>query len=240
MMLCTARQFSIGLLALFCAALLCGCQSSSPQKDRAVSKAESAARLAESIFATEEEFYEAMRDNDPLGMVDAALAREDYVNAGALPDDGQRFAARRTWWMIESAKRYAAGDGTLLAEIEERLDERRPLTDPDSSVFGKIGKFGNFSKPNEFIRKLEIGAQSSITMRLGVAEDLGIIIYIEHLVSEAIVLTIVDSSGAVVCQEQNPRGYLICRWKAAEETELTVTVSNNGKHDTDVLLIKNQ
>lgn len=71
-------------------------------------------------------------------------------------------------------------------------------------------------------------------------DALGFVIYVEHREFGSLVLAVVDSSGAIVCKEENPRAFLICRWKAVEYTERTVTVNNNGSRATYVLLTKNQ
>jgi len=240
MTLSTPKCFTNGLLVILYAALLVGCQSSSPQKDNAISEAESASRLAEKLLAAEEPFAEAMREKDALAMIDAALAREFYLSITPLPVDVRRVAELRTRRMIKRSMDLAADDEAVLAEAQKRQERRSSLLDPDSSVFSGIGNMGITSKPSEFIKTLLIDAQSSFTMHLTSDNDIGYIIYVEHGHSEPIVLTVADSSGATVCEEKNPRGLLICRWKPEERAELTVTVSNNGKRATDVLLIKNQ
>lgn len=246
----TTNRLFVGLCVLACVAFLSGCQSNSTQKDSTVSEAESAAKAAEILLASEQKFVEAMRDKDPLGMIDAAKSRDEVFYLAHFPDASRAIVTATTDRMIVLAMKLAADDEELLAKAELRRGLfSRNKGAGSGSVFGSgldpsgsvlTGVRGLATKPSDFIKELVIDARSSVTLQVSIEENIGAIIYAEHPEAMPVVLTLTNGTGAVVCEDQNPRGFLICRWKAARETELTVTLNNKASRATNVLLIKNQ
>lgn len=236
----TAKQIAVTLLVV-CATVVPACQSNSPEKTNAISRSESAAILAETLLASEEMFLQAMHTKDPLGMIDAALTRDDIITSGIYAYGNSEVVAENTDRMIDLALSYAARDEVILAEATQRLDSRKPRK--HSGTFGGDGflkQLGNMSRPDEYVRTLEIDALSSFTMRLPIKKAVGAIIYVEHREFFPIFLTVIDNDGTPLCEQRNPRGRLLCRWQSMEDTEVTVTVDNGGSLATDVLMIRNQ
>lgn len=216
---------------------LTACQSGSPGKHNRNAQANKAFTLAEALFASEKAFSRAMQNNDPLAMIEAALERDNIMKSGYHSAGERAVVAARTDREIALALAMAERDAQLLEKAQEMLAGRESRNGPRLLNGGSL--FGDPASRDEYVQKLVIQPHSDYSMRPPSRRDAGAIAYVEHAEHLPIVLTVTDSKGSVLCKQVNPKGYLLCRWQAMQDSLVTVRVSNQGSQPATVLLIRN-
>ena len=237
-MMLSAKNPITRILPMFVVVLaLTACQSGSPGKSSRNAQSDKAFSLAEALFSSENAYTSAMQNNDPVAMIEAALERDNIIESGYHSAGERAVVAARTDREIELALTMAERDPLLLEKAQQMLAGREPRN--SSNLLNSGSLFGDPASRDEYVQKLVIQPHSHYSMRPPSRRDAGAIAYVEHAEHLPIVLTVTDSNGAVLCEQRNPRGYLLCRWRAAQDSSVTVSVSNNGPRPATVLVIRN-
>ncbi len=220
--------------------LTSGCVSQDPERTEAKSSRASAAiEVTIARLQTLNAAYErAQRESDAIAMAASALQRLQVVDGRLAEQDAPLFI-ENTVSMIQRAKMVAAGNQEVRAQLDALLADVDLEHEQTFGAFGQL--FGNTSDAlkRKRVRSYDIARESERLVRLNVADDIGVIVYVEAPFGRGVGLTLSDMADTVVCTDVSRHGSLICRHRPPKPGRVTAALSNPSPIELGVLMITN-
>ena len=234
---------------------MAGCQTTANQQRAKLDTAlQSAAERAVIMLQDANlSFAKAHKQQDVDGMLQAVAARNEVLADRSLAMRTNGAFREKTLELIEQIRPLVGENETEQAKIEKLLSAPKDRILNRALSSGGLYNSRSASTNAGLTREIKLSGKQVLRIPWRIDSKQAAIVYIEHKLEDKVELQLLDAERAPVCHEQNPRGFLICHWRAPAESlssssgqvsraarVFTIVISNNRGKDATVLLIKNQ